>query len=364
MADPRIAIVGDAHKARLPDKAKDAAEKLGAELARRGCGILVFSSDPAFVECDLVRGYLASKSKKQPGSIEVRYPPDLDGLFEGEKPGDPVFNRRPLGREWEASFYPSLADVDGLILIGGGYTTKVTGLIAMGARTPLLPLAGFGGAAQNVLESLRTDRHSIATESELDLMAQTSWTENSAARCIDALLEQAKRRSALEEKAEVLDSERKRTRVLELLALVGSALFVVVLVAIAEAWHRADLSRSFLMMLFGAPAVAGASGAAIRVVWDNWRSDSVPLVLRPTGLTIALGFWASGVAGALFVLPQIVAIGGLGFEQASRLLPFAALIGLLAGLTLDKIFPKLIKVEVPLNTEVLEAKSKAKRITS
>jgi hypothetical protein len=71
-------------------------------------------------------------------------------------------------------------------------------------------------------------------------------------------------------------------------------------------------------------------------------------------MAVALGFWASGVAGALFVLPQILSLGTLQITQASRLLPFAALIGLLAGLTLEKVFPKLIKVEVPVDTRALE----------
>ncbi len=354
MASPRIAIVGDANKSRSPELAKKAAEALGTELARRGCRILVFSSDPSFVEYDVVRGYLASKTKKEPGAIEVRYPPNLGELFPGEKPGDELFDRKPLGREWEVSFYPSLADVDGLLLIGGGYTTKIAGLIAIGARTPLLPLAGFGGAAEDILESLRSDRHSIATEKELNLMAQQTWTDSSAARCLDALLIQANRRLALEKQAELLESERKRTQTLTTLAATGSVLFVAVLLAIAEAWHSDQLPRSFLLMLFGAPAVAGASGAAIRVVWDHWRQDAIPLALRPVGMTVALGFWASGIAGALFVLPQILSLGTLQITQASRLLPFAALIGLLAGLTLEKVFPKLIKVEVPVDTRALE----------
>lgn len=308
------------------------------------------------IEDDVVRGYRASQTKKEPGAIEVRYPPNLDGRFPDEKPGDPLFDRKPLGREWEVSFYPALANVDGLLLIGGGYTTKIAGLIAIGARTPLLTLAGFGGAAEEILESLRSDRHSIATEDELNLMAQGDWTDNSAARCINALLMQADRRLAQEKQAEILESERIRTRDLTILAMTGAVLFVAVLLAMAEAWHSDQLPRSFLLMLFGAPAVAGASGAAIRVVWDNWRQDALPLALRPVGMTIVLGFWASGVAGALFLLPQLLSLGTLQTNQASRLLPFAALIGLLAGLTLEKVFPKLIKVEVPMDTGALEPK--------
>jgi hypothetical protein len=355
-ATPRIAIVGDASKARSPDLARKAAEALGAELARRGCKILVFSSDPAFIEFDVVKGYRDHKSKKEPGAIQVRYPPELDGLFPNEKPGDPLFERKPMGKEWEASFYPALADVDGLILIGGGYTTKVTGLIALGARTPLLVLAGLGGATEEVLESLRADRRTTATDDELNLMAQRSWTGDSAAPCVESLLAQERRRAAQERQSQGQEVARERADKLAVLALVGSLLFVAVLFCIADVGSSEQLSRTFLLMLFGAPAVAGASGSAIRAVWDHWRQDANGVTLRPVIMTIALGFWASGVAGALFVLPQIVAVGNLQHDQASRLMPFATLIGLLAGLTLDKVFPRLIKTDVPLNVESLEPK--------
>jgi hypothetical protein len=349
MAAPQIAIVGDANKSLSPDIVKKAAEELGTELAKHGCRILVFSSDPNMIEFNAVEGYLASRVKKEKGAVEVRYPPEREGKFPSEKAGDPIFIRKPLGQEWEASFFPSLAQVDGLILIGGGYTTKVSGLIAIGARTPLLSLGGFGGAAKQVLESFRNDRHSIANDSELNLMAQQTWTATSAAACIDAILDQIARRAMIEKHAEEFVADRQRTRTLMSLALSGLILFLLVLIAIAEAWHSDLVSRSFLLMLFGTPAIAGASGAAVRVVWDHWRQDAPPLILRPAVMTVVLGFWASGVAGALFLLPQLVSLGSLEVHQASRLLPFGALIGLLAGLTLDKVFPKLIKADIPIN---------------
>jgi hypothetical protein len=359
MQAPLIAIVGDANKSGNPVLAKKAAEDLGAELARKGCRILVFSGDPDFIEYDVVRGYLRDDVKRPPKAIRVRYPPQMHLLFPGEKDDDPRFDRQPQGSEWEVSFYPCLAAVDGILLIGGGYTTKVTGLIATGSKTPMISLAGLGGAAESVLEYLRQERHSIANEAELNLMAQRAWTASSATHCVDALLDQAERKRTINDQTELLKSEKKRARGLTILAVVGSLLFVAVLLAIAEAMHSDQTPRWVMWILFGAPAAAGASGAAIRVLWDQYRRDegaSSSLKLRPVGMTVALGFWASGVAGALFLLPQIVSLGQLQPQHAYRLLPFSSLIGLLAGLTLDRVFPRLIKIEVPIEAASLKVK--------
>jgi hypothetical protein len=357
MPRPLVAVIGDANKSRTPDLAKKAAEDLGAELARRGCRILVFSNEASFIESDFVRGYLATDVKKEPKSIQVRYPPQLHKLFPGETDHDELFDRQPQGSEWEVSFYPWLAAADGIVLIGGGYTTKVAGLIAIGAKTPMVALAGLGGAAEKVLEYLRQERRAIATDDDLNLMAQQGWAPTSAARCVDALLNQEARQKIIESHAELLKSDRKLKHGLTFLALAGSALFIAVLLAIAEALHSPDTPRSFLWLLFGAPGAAGASGAAIRVLWEQYsRDDGLAAKLRPVGMTITLGFWASGVAGALFLLPQIVSLGQLKPVEAYRLLPFSALVGLLAGLTLDKVFPRLIKIDVPLETDSLKAK--------
>ena len=70
---PLIAIIRDATKANSPELAKRAAEELGAELANRGCKILVFSSGPDFVEWEVVKGYLAGKAKQRQNSSNLRH---------------------------------------------------------------------------------------------------------------------------------------------------------------------------------------------------------------------------------------------------------------------------------------------------
>ncbi len=144
---PLIAVVGDASRASDPSLAKRAARELGNELRKRNCRLLVFSSSAQFIEWETVQGYRDTKDRLPPASIEVRYPPDLHSLFPNEKPDDVVFVRRQQGRDWEASIYPSFAEVKGLVLVGGAYTTKIAGLLAMGSKTPVITLAGLGTLA-------------------------------------------------------------------------------------------------------------------------------------------------------------------------------------------------------------------------
>ena len=138
-----VAVIGNASKTTNPELAKRAGRELGAELAKRNFRILVFSASQEFIEWEAVQGYMGS-AKKIAGSVEVRYPPNLHSLFP-ERAGDPFFVRRQQSGDWEASIYPSFAEIDGLVLIGGAYTTKIAGLLAMGSKTPIITLAGLGG---------------------------------------------------------------------------------------------------------------------------------------------------------------------------------------------------------------------------
>jgi len=72
-------------------------------------------------------------------------------------------------------------------------------------------------------------------------------------------------------------------------------------------------------------------------------------------ISAALGAVAGGVSGLFFILAQKIAIGDLQTKQAIILLPFVLIVGLVAGLTLDKVFPKLLSLDV-VKTEALEGK--------
>jgi hypothetical protein len=82
---------------------------------------------------------------------------------------------------------------------------------------------------------------------------------------------------------------RHRRRALTALALVGCPFFGIMLLALVESL-QSQVPRWSLWILFGMPDVAGASGATIRVLRDNWQQGAVILELRPVTMTVALGF--------------------------------------------------------------------------
>jgi hypothetical protein len=366
---PLVAIAGSAADARKdalrlvdPETARQAAEAIGRELASAGCRILIFSTEPEFIESDVLRGYLASR-KGTRASIQLRYPlsvpqprrpeyADHDELFEWVPTQSGI---------WEVAYYRSVEDVDGMVLIGGGSSTLVGGLVAMGHHVPILSLAAFGGAASKVWESLSAE-HGLATREEISFMARPQWTEESAKRCVQILMAQ-RERLRLESERKRLEELRKGGAVTRQ-AILAMVLFLVALAAVPVAWaEQSSIGyRGLLWLLFFSPLLGGVSGATIRMVFD-WRQGSTPYSAGSAWITAALGLVAGGVSGLLFISAQISAlptgttgdIATIQLAQASRLVPFALAIGFLAGLTLDAVFRKLVGIDV-VRTDAVEMK--------
>jgi len=348
MTRPLISVVGDASKCSNPELGRRAAREIGLELARRDCRVLVFSSSKDYVEWDVVQGYLGSEAKIPERSIEVRYPPKLHGRFPGEEDGDKRFVRSQQGDDWEASIYPSFAEIDGIVLIGGGYTTKISGLLAIGSQTPVVTLGGMGGEAHQVWQYLRSAEGRLASANDLNVMASPEWHDRSASEVADVLLGQRNRKLEQQRRAMQDAGAVRRARSLRLVAMLGSALFLAMLLILVELMATSQVSRLQLWLLLGAPAVAGASGALIRLLWNAY-ADPVPAANLPALTTVlALGIFASGAAGLFFLLPQLWILGSLTDANLLKLAGFAVPIGLIAGLTMDRVFARLIKVEVPL----------------
>ena len=348
MDRPLIAVVGDANKCTKPDVARRAARELGLELARRNCRILVFSSSQEFIEWETVEGYLSCEAKIPERSIEVRYPATLHGRFPNEVDGDRRFVRSQQGGDWEASIYPSFAEFDGIVLVGGNYTTKISGLLAMGSRTPVVSLAGMGGGAHQVWQYLQGAIGRLPSPDELNLMAVPDWHPRSASDLVDALLAQRDRKLEQQRMALQDAGALKRASRLRQVALLGAVLFVLVLLILVELMEP-QVSRGRLWLLFAGPAIAGASAALIRMLWDAYGAPASAEELPALGTVLALGLFASGVAGLFFLLPQLWILEKLTDANLLKLAGFAVPIGLIAGLTMDRVFARLIRLEVSLD---------------
>ena len=122
MADegPLIALVGSAiprddegsrvADAALEAKIRGACKALGRALATAGCRLIVYSSDPFFIESDVVAGY-AEIAAKTSGCIRFMRPENDHRNF-AEQDDDRtrlLFHvQRDGSGDWEASFYQSL----------------------------------------------------------------------------------------------------------------------------------------------------------------------------------------------------------------------------------------------------------------
>jgi hypothetical protein len=369
---PLIAIVGSADEQRQDeldlkkiDVARQAAQELGGELAKAGCRLLVYSTRPGFIEFCTMLGFIES-GHGRPNSIQIRYPLSMEQPpLPNEKGNEQLLDWRPdRSKDWEVSFYRSLEEVDGMILIGGGQSTLIGGLVAMGFRKPILALASFGGAAEKVWETLSIERD-LVEHRDITFMACPSWTSTSAQAGVQILLKQ-RRRLAEEEKQRRLEELRTSAN-LSRHAIVAALLFLVALASVPLAWGGGLSYPWLLWLLFFSPVLGGISGATIRTVFDL-RQGSLPLTTPSTITTMALGLIAGGVAGLLFVSAQLAAVpatlenaGGdetsvvlaaaeqlqqLQASQAGRLVPFAVSIGFVAGLTLDAVFRRLLNLDV------------------
>ena len=339
---PVIAIVGSADPRRAAElglrdveRAASAGEALGRELAAQGLDIIVYSSKASFIEADVVRGYVASDSAT-PGSIQMRWPLGTrQGRFPEGRDRPDLFDERPdASEDWEVSFYRSLEETDGVLLIGGGRSTYVTGLIAVAFGIPLVTVASFGGHAARVWDAL--DRTQNDAEPEEIAQMGGEWHDDLAVALVTSLARQGQRRAAKQEAAR-RDASRDARRAFASL-LIGAVLLLAALAAIPLSHSWDPGTARALALLIGAPVLAATAGAIVRHSFDEgheWFRTAI------------LGMAAGGVACLLFIAAQLLTTPDiLDSSDARRLLFFVVPVGFVAGLTFDDVYRKLRAADV------------------
>lgn len=352
--NPLIAIVGSADTRRTYDpplrhaeRVSQACAELGRELATRGCDIMVYNSDAErYVEADLVRGYVASGAAR-PGSIQIRAPHSSRGLqFEEAKQHRALFDPRPdTSGDWEVSYYRSLVEADGVLLVGGGWATYGTGLILIAFGIPAVPVATFGGNAEKVWQALDRVRNHAHDE---DLRAMVAdWDEQSAASLVTSLLNQRDRRAGQAETTRL--DQRKADKQATISLAVAAVLILLGLATIPAVYAWTPGTAGNLAALIAAPVLVAPSGAIIRTTLDRgrdwWR-------------TAVLGMIAGAVSSLLFIAAQVATTPSvLDGAPARRLLLFIVPVGFIAGLTFDAVYTKLRHIDIADITPVNEARA-------
>jgi len=338
---PRIAVVGSIDETRVfdppvtdPVGARRACEKLGGELAGAGWDLVVYSGQSKFVEADVVRGYLGS-GKAEAGSVEVRAPKDKTGFAEFSSHREVFDIRSDSSRDWEVSYYRSLAGVDGVLLVGGGRSTLVTGLIALTLRIPVIAAATFGGNAVKVWGHLDNEYRGHAAADAVDVAAMAApWGDGSAKRLVGSLIAQRETQQRhIQENTAARRRESRRTNI-GLAVISGLAVLVVAGLAVTWGWQLGTgLSIALLALL---PTLAGAVGALVRTSLDRSQDWARAAVLGgAAGLITGLLYIASQLIGAPDVLDTSQS------DSVRRLLFFVLPIGFVAGLTFDAVYGKL-----------------------
>ncbi|MDA0169374.1 hypothetical protein OJ998_09780 [Solirubrobacter taibaiensis] len=339
---PLIAIVGSLDPERADDLgltdlagAEAACQALGRELAAAGMNVLVYSASSKFVEAAVVAGYVAQGSAPKQ-SIQVRLPLEAaKQQFPEQLASAELFDVRPdPSTDWRDSYYRSLQETDGVILLGGGNSTYVTGMIALAFSIPIVALTTFGGQSKQVWDALHTAESDVERE-EISVMAR-SWDDAQAARLVASLAGQAKRRSERLQKDERAKAGADRRATIGL--LVGLVLLALCGVAIAIGYSQEPGSGLALGLLLGTPLLAAASGAIMRCgldETDRW--------LRSAALGGAAGF----ITSMLFIGAQFLTTPDLlESAEARRLLFLVVPIAFIAGVGFESVYGRFKETNV------------------
>ncbi|MEB3962031.1 hypothetical protein OKJ48_17515 [Streptomyces kunmingensis] len=304
--------------------------ELGRALARAQCDLAVFSSKETYIEAEVVRGYAEACGEGIPGRV-VAFPPrhrSVDfALTEGSSVSVDVV--RDTSGEWEVAYYRTLMSCDGVLMVGGGQSTRVAGIVALARQIPVLPVAAFGGGAGQVwvnLDKVRND----TDDADIALLGQ-DWSADSAERLVACLLRQRTRR---------LRRERAATRGKWRSAWSGAAGWSVAVACMAAAVAglvtagpaRAATSKD-LTLLVCAPLLASVAGAVIR---NSFETESRWLRACIRGLGAGLVTVLLYVASQLLSTPTL-----LERLDVRRLLFITVPLGFTAGFTFDLVFERL-----------------------
>jgi hypothetical protein len=370
---PIIAIVGSARSEILPDQEKEkaarkACNELGQKLAAAGWRIAVYSSNNAFIEPDVVTGYVAAGAAGK-NSIVCYYPQEASVNFpEMEEHKDKEYFDQIVdpSSDWEVSFYRSLAKVDGIVLLGGGASTLIAGNIALSRDLAIIAVARFGGASLRFWQQQLPSKPAFIEEYDINIMGR--WTAKSATELVKSLSDQYKRRQSrlsaaetelqgLKDKAQKWDelsTEKKEDKARTYLALGFLIVFIVFLIV---GLITDPPARLYSLLTIVGLCFAGGMGATIRMLTPG-APTSRKWVATVLGITVGLVF------SLLYLIPQLIQNSGFlipvpgntGITTATRVQYISSLIvAFLAGLGFDFAVDQLLRRAQQSGDEIIDS---------
>lgn len=338
---PFVAIIGGIWELDDPTKAeaRKTAQEIGAALATAGMGLVVYFSNDGSLEPHVVSGYVKALPQNVGArSIRLRFAESQkkEVKFPEQDTHGQLFDANLFpGQEWEAPFYRSLVDADGVdavLLMAGARSTLIAGQIAVGRPLPVLAIDKFDGSAGVIRTELATvvkDYPSSATHS---ITQAVTWLRN---KCEERAKQRMEARLR-EIKYLKVTSQRKKT------AWAAGA-FAALLIAFFFGMALVPSPRYYSFLIFAGLIAAGATGALSRAVF--WGSEETP----PSS-SLLLGGVAGFVVGLAYLVPQWVGAHGVLEPSATGVaatdkIQFvsAALVAISAGVGFDTIFTRLKK---------------------
>jgi hypothetical protein len=312
---------------------------IGAELAKVGFGLVVYLSDDRSLEPHVVSGYTAALTDGA-GAIRVRYAQSQRGQvkFKEETARPDVFDHRLFpGDDWEAPFYRSLAEeegVDAVLLLGGGTSTLIAGQIAVARRLPILAVDAFGGSAEKIWSQL--------AQASPD-KKHYSWGQRTAADFVAQLKNECDARSARR------NESRRREQILVAIAAqrvqtaFATGAFIFLLAALFFGMVYTPSASLYPFVMYIGLVSAGATGALIRLMLRG-SGESDPRA------SLLLGSIAGLVVGLAYLIPQWVGAPGVLAPEAKTVMATdkiqfasAVLVAISAGIGFDTVFSRLQK---------------------
>jgi hypothetical protein len=339
---PFVAVIGGlwALDPKLAAAAKETGKAIGGEFAKAGFGLLVYFSNDKSLEPHVVSGYMAALAADETGAIRVRYAESQRGQvkFAEEAARPELFEHRLFpGPDWEAPFYRSLAEeegVDAILLLGGAASTLIAGQIALARGLPILAVDEFGGSAAKIWNQL------AHTSPEKNFHP---WGKQPAAEFIARLKAEcaavAARRKETRRQQQVLASLRSQNRH----TVHASIAFLLLLVALFFGIVYTPVVAAYPFIMFGGLIAAGATGALIRTVLRT-SAEAIPWT------SFLLGGVAGFVVGVAYLIPQWVGAPGVLEPKANVVTSIdkiqfvsAVLVAISAGVGFDTVFSRLQK---------------------